>query len=198
MEKKISELELKDKTTVHFCRLIVPDELDSLKNFILQLPEEDQLSLNINKNDEETIDEFLYYIKKGRHICITAKFDDGKIAGFTMLKLPKWGWMRKIAEIQGAVKPEYRKKGIAKKLLNSIFQASLTENIQTLVISVIEGSPDVKEALGLLGFKKHTVIKGFAQDIVDRKKDLIIYNLDVNEFWSNIAFGKQFGRSMED
>lgn len=198
LNKHILDLELADNRTFRFFKLNVPEDLDELESFIRQLSEEDLLSININKEDQETIDEFLYYIRKGRYICIIARDSRDYIAGFTILILPKYGWMRKTAEIQGIVKSEYRKLGIAKKLLNSIFQASLTEKIQTLIIKTIPDSSNSHEALESLGFKKHSILKNFAHDIVDRKRDLLIYALDVNEFWNTIAYGKQFGRSMED
>ncbi len=200
MKEYIDFLELPDKRIVKFSKTASSRDFDSLKRFIAQIPEEDLLSVNINKNDAKTIDCFISSIKAGRQVCLTAEFDDNIMAGFTVLKLPEYGWMRNIAEIQGIVHPDFRKLGIAKKLLHAIFRVSLAENedIMTLIIRTIEDDSSSSEALEPLGFRKNCVLKGFARDIVDRKKDLIIYALDVNEFWSNIAYGKQFGRSMED
>ncbi len=200
MNEYVDLLELPDKRTVKFSRLAIPGELGKLKTFIGSMPEEDLLSINIDKNDRQTLELFMDNLKDAKHSCICARFEDGSLAGFTMLKLPEYGWMRSIAEIKGVVHPELRKLGIAKKLLYAIFRISISENksISTLIIRSIEGDRSSADALEYMGFKKHCVIEGFAHDIVGRRKNLVIYALDVNEFWNKIAYGKQFGRSMED
>lgn len=197
MERQICDLKLTDNRVFNFYKLAVPEELGLIKDLIYKLDDQDLLAIGIDKEDKNTVENFIRNIRDRHYSCIIAKIND-TLVGFTVLKLPEYGWMRKVAEIQGIVLPEYRRLGIAKKLLNCNFQASLTENLQSLIVKTIDDDPDTIATFELLGFKKHSVMKGMAYDIVERKKDLIIYALDVNEFWNNVLYGKQFGRSMED
>jgi len=186
-----------DNDSITIRPLAAKKDSHALDAFFSTLNDEDLLAIHIEKARPETMNAFTRMVQSRQINSVVAQEKDGSIIGFAMLKIPLSGWLRNIGQIKLVVHPKFRKQGIARRIIHAIFQVSLKENTHTIMIELLPGRTEVEKAVQQLGFQHLAVLEGLANDMVGRRTDLHVYTLDINAFWDTVAYGKQFGRSME-
>jgi ribosomal protein S18 acetylase RimI-like enzyme len=147
-----------NKTVICECRI---EDLDSaIKHLWMYLAQEMFEIEPITISSEANSNMWLDFVKDGllkrRNILITAKVGE-KIAGYALLTLPREGTFE-VQETFGVVNelyvlPEFRKKGIGKKLLEECLGRIKAEGFKSARISVLSGDKDAIQLYKRIGFR---------------------------------------------
>lgn len=104
--------------------------------------------------------------------CYLVCMDDNKLIGYLNAS-----YILDEAELNRiAVKPNYRRKGIAKGLIGKLIDCLKTRNCTLLMLEVRSKNTDVVSLYDSLGFKKDTIRKNYYQNPTD---DAVLMSLNL-------------------
>lgn len=172
---------LKDKKKVTLQRM-VKDDLDRLLEFYRTIPESDRLFLRFDITDEKNVQRRFGNLDYNRMFPIIA-VDGEKIVGIATLYRAEFGWKRDLGEIRVVIAPEYQRKGLATIFVREAFFHALKVKIYKIQAEMIETQKSAIAAFEKLGFRKEATFRKHVTDIRNRRRDLIVMTLDIEDFW---------------
>ena len=174
-------VKLKNETQVTL-RLMVEDDLDQLLEFYRSIPESDRLFLRTDVTDRKNVEWRFGKLDYDLVFPILALADD-KIVGIATLFRAEFGWKRNLGEIRVLIAPDYQRKGLATIFVRELFFHALKGKIYKLKVEMIESQESAMAAFERLGFREEARLKKHVTDIRDRRRDLVIMTLDIEDFW---------------
>lgn len=131
------------------------DDLDVLLDFINSLIEEDadiMLETPVTKEEEaDWLGKRLASIEKGEVIGIVAEVDGKAVANSEVGR--RSGSMSHVGDLGIAVRKDYRRIGIGKKLMKTLIEESKKVGIKVLVLEVFGSNTAAKTLYTKMGFK---------------------------------------------
>jgi len=175
---------LKDGTKVTIRPLAARDEA-SLKEFFLELPEEDRQFLREDATRPEVVERFIRTLGDETVFPLIAEHA-GRIAGDATLHRDRHGWSTHVAQIRVVVAREFQHKGLGTALARCLVRHAIGIGLDKLVAEVVENQHAAKRAFEKLGFVEEAVLKGHVRDIHGIKRNLVILANDCSQIWETM------------
>lgn len=163
-------------------RLLGPKDREAMLRFTKSMTQDDMMYLRLDISQPEVLDEWLENTQTGRSITVLAVNEDGEIGGYCTLHRNLKSWTRHIGEIRVFVSSEMRGLGLARKLVNEIFQIAKQQNIQRLVVNIARDQLHIQQMLQRLGFKVEALLTDWLMARDGRTHDLVIMSHSLEEY----------------
>jgi len=186
-------VKLKDKKSVQL-QLLVRDDIGRLAQFYKSIPESDRLFLRFDITDERNVQRRFSNLDYN-HIYPIIAVNENSIVGIATLDRAEFGWKRNLGEIRVVISPDFQRKGLATIFVREIFFHALKVKIYKIQAEMIETQESAIAAFEKLGFRKEATFRKHVTDIRNRRRDLIVMTLDIEDFWylvEDYVEGKDF------
>ncbi|MFZ5516692.1 MAG: GNAT family N-acetyltransferase [Candidatus Zhuqueibacterota bacterium] len=186
-------VKLKDKKSVQL-QLLVRDDVSRLAQFYKSIPESDRLFLRFDITDERNVQRRFSNLDYNHTYPIIA-VNDNTIVGIATLDRAEFGWKRNLGEIRVVISPDFQRKGLATIFVREIFFHALKVKIYKIQAEMMETQESAIAAFEKLGFRKEATFRKQVTDIRNRRRDLIVMTLDIEDFWylvEDYVEGKDF------
>lgn len=167
--------------TVTF-RLLSGKDREAMIGFTKSMTADDMMYLRMDIAQPEVIDEWLENTEHGRTITVLALDDDDEILGYCSLHRNAKSWTRHIGEIRVFVASEARGIGLARRLVNEIFQIARQQNLERLVVNIARDQLHIQQMLQRLGFKVEALLTDWLKSRDGHTHDLVIMSHVLDEY----------------
>lgn len=163
-------------------RLLTPKDRDLMLEFTRGLTSDDMMYLRLDISQAEVLDEWLENTQNGKSITVLALDESGEVGGYCSLHRNLKSWTRHIGEIRVFVKSDMRGLGLARRLVNEIFQIAKQQNVQRLVVNIARDQLHIQQMLQRLGFKVEALLTDWLMSRDGHTHDLVIMSHSVDEY----------------
>lgn len=150
--------------------------------FTKKLTADDMMYLRLDISQAEVLDEWLDNTQNGKSTTVLALDEAGNVGGYCTLHRNLKSWTRHIGEIRVFVSNEMRGIGLARRLVNEIFQIAKQQNVQRLVVNIARDQLHIQQMLQRLGFKVEALLTDWLMSRDGRTHDLVIMSHSVEEY----------------
>lgn len=163
-------------------RLLTPKDRAAMLRFTKNLTSDDMMYLRLDISQTEVLDEWLENTQNGNSTTVLALDSEGNVGGYCTLHRNLKSWTRHIGEIRVFVSSEMRGLGLARRLVNEIFQIAKQQNVQRLVVNIARDQLHIQQMLQRLGFKVEALLTDWLMSRDGRTHDLVIMSHSVEEY----------------
>jgi RimJ/RimL family protein N-acetyltransferase len=103
-------------------------------------------------------------------------FDGDRIVGDASLHRDKRGWSRHVAEVRVSLDPEFRGRGLARRLMEEFIQIGPSLDVAILNAFVLDVQQEARELVESAGFLPQATMAQQAIDLAGRVHDVLIYS----------------------
>ena len=160
-------------------RLMSADDRDAVLAFARGLPEEDLLFLRVDLTEPSVIDEWISNLESGSSTSLVAYDADGLVGYATVHRSPA-RWTRRVGEIRVNVSPEYRTRGLGRRLISQIFDLARAQGLRKLMANMTTDQPGAQAAFRRLGFVPEALLADYVEDRNGLARDMVIMSYDVD------------------
>ncbi len=160
-------------------RLMSADDRDAVLAFARGLPEEDLLFLRVDLTEPAVIDEWIGNLEAGSSTSLVAYDGDGLVGYATVHRNPA-RWTRRVGEIRVNVSPEYRARGLGRRLIAQIFDLARSQGLRKLMANMTTDQPGAQAAFRKLGFVPEALLADYVEDRNGLARDMVIMSYDVD------------------
>ena len=160
-------------------RLMSADDRDAVLAFARGLPEEDLLFLRVDLTEPSVIDEWIGNLESGSSTSLVAYDADGLVGYATVHRNPA-RWTRRVGEIRVNVSPEYRARGLGRRLISQIFDLARAQGLRKLMANMTTDQPGAQAAFRKLGFVPEALLADYVEDRNGLARDMVIMSYDVD------------------
>jgi L-amino acid N-acyltransferase YncA len=172
------ETKLPDGGTVEV-RLMSAADRDAVLAFARSLPEEDLLFLRVDLTEPGVIDEWIQQVESGSSTSLVAYDEEGLVGYATVHRSPA-RWTRRVGEIRVNVSPDYRARGLGRRLISQIFDLARAQGLRKLMANMTTDQPGAQAAFRRLGFVPEALLADYVEDRNGLSRDLVIMSYDVD------------------
>ncbi|HUK91437.1 MAG TPA: GNAT family protein [Blastocatellia bacterium] len=162
-------------------RIMTPDDIGRLLEFVRSLPPDDLLFLSIDLTRPEAAEQWARYVGTGRIKTILLE-RDGKLVGHGSLGHNELVWTRHLGEIQLLINPELRGQGLGSLLANEVFLLAKELGLKKIVARMASEQHGAIQVFERLGFRAEALLADYVIDREGRTHDLIVMSYDVTGF----------------
>ena len=171
---------LRDGTRVELRPLEEGDKI-RLLHFFERVPEADRYFLKENVTAPEVIQSWVTRMDFERVIPIVAVVDD-QIVGDATLHRSRAPARRHVGEIRVVVEPEYREKGLGRRLIREILDIAVELGLYKASFELVaQREKAAIVAAESVGFQEVARINGWVRDIWGNYQDLVVLELPLKE-----------------
>jgi RimJ/RimL family protein N-acetyltransferase len=163
-------------------RLMVEEDLDKLLKFYRSIPAENRQFLRIDVTNRKNVESRFGNLDY-THVYPILALDKNRIAGISTLFKAEMGWKRNLGEVRVLIAPKYRRQGLGTIFVREVFFFALRSKIHKIQAEMVESQDSAIAAFEKFGFRKEATLRKHITDINEKRKDLIIMTLDVEDFW---------------
>jgi len=160
-------------------RVMSADDRDAVLAFARSLPEEDLLFLRVDLTEPGVIDEWIGNLASGSSTSLVAYDADGLVGYATVHRNPA-RWTRRVGEIRVNVSPEYRARGLGRRLIAQIFDLARAQGLRKLMANMTTDQPGAQAAFRKLGFVPEALLADYVEDRNGLARDMVIMSYDVD------------------
>ncbi len=160
-------------------RLMSADDRDAVLAFARGLPEEDLLFLRVDLTEPSVIDDWIGNLESGSSTSLVAYDSDGLVGYATVHRSPA-RWTRRVGEIRVNVSPEYRARGLGRRLISQIFDLARSQGLRKLMANMTTDQPGAQAAFRKLGFVPEALLADYVEDRNGLARDMVIMSYDVD------------------
>ena len=160
-------------------RLMSAADRDAVLAFAQSLPEEDLLFLRVDLTEPGVIDEWIGNLESGSSTSLVAYDADGLVGYATVHRSPA-RWTRRVGEIRVNVSPEYRARGLGRRLISQIFDLARSQGLRKLMANMTTDQPGAQAAFRKLGFVPEALLADYVEDRNGLARDMVIMSYDVD------------------
>jgi RimJ/RimL family protein N-acetyltransferase len=99
-----------------------------------------------------------------------------RVVGDATLHRDKRGWSRHVAEVRVSLDPDYRGRGLARRLLQEFIDIGPSLDVAILNAFVLDVQHEARELVESLGFVPQATLAQQAIDLAGRVHDILIYS----------------------
>jgi len=171
------DTKLKDETR---CRVrpLRKDDEKSFHEFFLAVPEQERMFIKHRVTNPEVIREWCQNIDLGRNLPLLAMSGNQIVAAAT-LHQQLGGWKRHIGRISVLVHPEYRNRGLARKLVGDTIQIARDCSLERLEAEFIGEQEAAMKVFAFLGFGQLMRLDEYVKDMQAIGHDYVLMGLDL-------------------
>jgi len=103
-------------------------------------------------------------------------FQDDRVVGDATLHRDKRGWSRHVAEVRVSLDPDYRGRGLARRLLQEFIDIGPSLDVAILNAFVLDVQHEARELVESLGFVPQAALAQQAIDLAGRVHDILVYS----------------------
>ena len=153
------------------------DEKDFHKLF-LGIPERERMFIKHRVTDIKVIREWCKKIDVGRNLPIVGVIGT-KIVGVATLHQQLGGWRRHIGRVSVLVHPDYRGRGLATLLVETIADIARRAGLEKVEAEFIGEQDAAMKMFALLGFRKLVHLEEYVKDMQAISHDYILMGLEL-------------------
>jgi len=180
---------LKDGTVIAI-RELLPQDVEALMKFYLDLPYEDRKYLRWDVTNRKTVEQRLKLMEFGYHHRLIALLGD-EIIAHGVLELPFEEWRRHQGELRLIVARPFQRKGLGMIMMRELYCLSLRKNVETVVVWMMKPQEAAINHARKMGFHGQTVLQSYVRDQDGEMQDLIILKGQIKDLLKEIE--KFFG-----
>ena len=162
-------------------RLMEPADREAMLAFAQSLPPDDLLFLRLDIATPEGVDEWLRNVEAGRTITVLAEAN-GAIGGYASLHYNEVLWTRHVGELRVIVGPEYRRRGLGRRLTDDVFAIARDVGLRKMTAQMTPDQKGARATFERLGFRPEALMADFVVDREGRTRDLLIMSHDTAGF----------------
>ncbi len=162
-------------------RLMEASDRDAVLAFARALPEHDLVFLRMNITRPEVVDEWVRNIEAGRTVTVLAEVD-GKVVGYGSLHHSEILWSRHLGEIRILASPDYRGRGLGKRLAEEMFAIGQGLKLQKIFAQLTVDQRGARQLFEHLGFRPEALLADWVIVRDGSTQDLLVMSHDVAGF----------------
>lgn len=170
-------VKLKDGKKATLRPLIKTDEKDFHKLF-LDIPERERMFIKHRVTDLKVIRDWCRNIDYGRNLPLVAVMGK-KIVGNATLHQQLGGWKRHVGRVSVLVHPEYRGRGLARRLITEIADLARQAGLEKIEAEFIGEQEAAVHMFAMLGFSQLMRLNDYVKDMQAIPHDYILMGLDL-------------------
>jgi L-amino acid N-acyltransferase YncA len=159
-------------------RLMTPKDGKAMLAFTRSLPEEDLVFLTVDITQSGIVERWERSLERGRIKVVIAEAG-GEIIGYGSLSRRSPFWMRHLGEIEIAITPEYRGRGLGHVLADEVYALAEQQGLQKIVARMAAGQRGAVQVFERLGFRAEALLADYVMDRQGRTHDLIVMSYDL-------------------
>jgi GNAT superfamily N-acetyltransferase len=177
LEDYPKKVELKDGLQCAIRPLQHDDEL-AFHEFFLAVPMKERMFIKHRVTDPEVIHNWCANIDLGRNLPLLA-LHEGRIVADATLHQQLGGWKRHIGRISVLVHPNYRGRGLARRLVMEMIDIARRVGLERLEAEFIAEQDAAIKVFALLGFSKLTELPGYVKDMQAVSHDYVLMGMNL-------------------
>ncbi len=174
------EISLDKGSSVTF-RLMEAADRETIVTFAKSLPPNDLLFLRLDIATPEGVDEWVSNIEAGRTITVLAEAN-GAVGGYASVHHDEVLWTRHVGELRVIVGPEYRRRGLGRRLTDEVFAIARDIGLRKITAQMTPDQKGARATFERLGFRPEALLADFVVDREGLPRDLLIMSHDVTGF----------------
>ena len=162
-------------------RMMVASDREAVLAFAQNLPPNDLLFLRLDIATPEGLDEWFRNVEAGRTITVLAEAD-GVLGGYASVHHNEVLWTRHVGELRVIVGPEYRRRGLGRRLTDEVFAIARDIGLRKITAQMTPDQKGARATFERLGFRPEALLADFVVDREGRTRDLLIMSHDIAGF----------------
>jgi len=154
------------------------DDEKNFHQFFLAVPESERMFIKHRVTEPAAIREWCQNIDLGRNFPLLAIIG-GKIVGDATLHQQLGGWKRHIGRVSVLVLPQYRGRGLAKRLVTEICELARNLGLERVEAEFIGGQEAAIKMFAMLGFSNLVRLEDYVKDMQAISHDYVLMGLNL-------------------
>jgi RimJ/RimL family protein N-acetyltransferase len=154
------------------------DDEKNFHQFFLAVPESERMFIKHRVTEPAAIREWCQNIDLGRNFPLLA-ITGGKIVGDATLHQQLGGWKRHIGRVSVLVLPQYRGRGLAKRLVTEICELARNLGLERVEAEFIGGQEAAIKMFAMLGFSNLLRLEDYVKDMQAISHDYVLMGLNL-------------------
>lgn len=159
-------------------RPLEPADEAAFHRFFLALPAPELMSVKHRVTEPEVIRGWCGHIDLGRNLPLLA-LAGGQVLGVATLHQQLGGWKRHIGRVSVLVHPEYRQRGLARRLVLELIEIARQCGLEKIEAEFIGKQEGAMKMFALLGFGPLIRLPEYVKDMQAVTHDYILTGLDL-------------------
>ncbi len=175
---------LKSGTEV-IIRPLEKDDLEDLRSFYLNLPEEDRFYLRADVTDRAVVAmqmEDSDAEERTRFVAVRGS----RIVGQAALLRSRHGWLQHTSELRCVIGHDYQDQGLAKIMLRELFQEATRQGVEMVFGKLAAEQTAAMRILKELGFKKAIVRRDHQRTLHGDLHDVVVLTCSISDAWARL------------
>jgi len=156
-----------------------PADLEALLGFFARVPESERTFFKEEVLDEETVEGWLSSERGRRAIALEA----GAVVGYAAV-VPLHGWSDHVGEVRLVVHPEWRRRGLGRRLARWALLQALACGLSKMCVEVVADQEGAVAMFGALGFEAEGLLRDHVRDHDGNLRDIVLLAHPVADHWS--------------
>lgn len=169
-----------DGQTISY-RLMTEEDKSAVLGFAKTLPEADLMFLRIGITKPNVVDEWIHNIQANQTVTVLAK-DNRKVIAYASLHHNTMMWTRHLGELRLMVTPDWRHKGVGRRLASEIFRMAQEKELVRMFVQFPANQPRVRTLFDRLGFLPEALLTDWIMSRDGAMHDLMIMSRAVDDF----------------
>ncbi|MHC4079940.1 MAG: GNAT family N-acetyltransferase [Planctomycetota bacterium] len=162
------------------------EDVETLRQFFLSLPPEDQRYLRDDVTQKEVVERRIREAELGDVRRLMALVDD-KVVAVGALEFSGQRWQRHLGEIRVFVGQEYRCQRLGAMLVAELFGEAQREGLEKVVVKVAAGQTAARKICDRLGFHVDAVLPDHIKDPEGKLHAQVIMSCTLDELWRELS-----------
>jgi ribosomal protein S18 acetylase RimI-like enzyme len=176
-QKYPKNVKLKDGGNATLRPLRRTDEKEFHQLF-LGIPEHERMFIKHRVTDISVIHDWCQNLDYGRNLPLVALMD-GKIVGDATLHQQLGGWKRHIGRVSVLVHPQFRGRGLARKLVGEIVDIARRAGLEKVEAEFIGEQEAAIKMFAMLGFSQLLRLENYVKDMQAISHDYVLMGLEL-------------------
>lgn len=172
LQKFPKTIKLKDGTSAVLRPLKSNDE-QAFHKLFLSIPEHERMFIKHRVTEVSTIHDWCRNIDYGRNLPLLGVID-GKIVGVATLHQQLGGWKRHVGRVSVLVHPEFRGRGLARRLISEIADIARRAGLEKVEAEFIGEQTAAIQMFAMLNFVQLLRLEDYVKDMQAVKHDYIL------------------------
>ncbi len=166
-------------------RPLCQDDLESLHQFYLNLPEEDRFYLRTDVTDPRIVAMQMEDSDAEERIRFVALSDD-VIVGTAVLLRPLHGWLQHTGELRCVIAHDVQDQGLAKIMLRELFQEATRRGVEIVYGKVAAEQKVAIKIMNEIGFKQEALRRDHQRTLDGNLHDVIWMTCSISAAWDRL------------
>lgn len=171
------QLELKNEFKCEL-RPLDRQDGDRFYNFFTDIPQEERMFIKHRVEDPSTTRNWCESIDYLAKLPLLALHDD-KIIGVATLHQQQGGWKRHIGRVSVLVLPEFRGRGLARRMIKEISDLARHAGLDSVEAEFIGKQDAAIKMFSIIGFSPIVNLPNYVRDMQANTHDYIVMNLEL-------------------